>query len=101
VRDRERREVAAIRARHATLTQRERAVMSQVLTGKRNKQIAADLGILECTIKAHRAQVMGKMRARTLADLINLALRAGIGPLPASAAATSPGAAASPSAAHE
>lgn len=95
---RERQEIAAIRARHATLTPRERAVMAGVINGKRNKQIAGDLGILECTIKAHRAQVMGKMRAETLANLVKLAQRAGVGAPPEHSEGAARGSAKSPAA---
>lgn len=79
---RERQERADILGRYAALTPRERAVLTHLLAGQLNKEIAADLGTRECTIKAHRAQVMRKMRTRTLATLIQLAVRAGISPAP-------------------
>ena len=79
---RERHERAVILGRYASLTPRERDVLTHLLTGQMNKQIAADLGTLECTIKAHRAQVMRKMQTRTLATLVRLAVRAGISPTP-------------------
>ena len=75
-----REEVATIRRRAATLTPREREVLAHLLSGKLNKQIAADLGTVEHTIKIHRARVMQKMQARTLAALVRLAERAGIEP---------------------
>jgi len=75
---RERHEREDILGRYARLTARERDVLRHVVSGQLNKQIAADLGTLECTIKAHRGQVMRKMQARTLATLILLAVRAGI-----------------------
>ena len=79
---RAREEIADIRRRFATLTPREREVLAHVLSGKLNKQIAADLGTIEHTIKVHRARVMQKMQARTLAALVRLAQRAGIEPVP-------------------
>jgi FixJ family two-component response regulator len=68
-------EIAAIRARHETLTPREREVMTHVVAGRLNKQIAHDLGTVEKTIKVHRARVMAKMEARTVAELVRLAER--------------------------
>jgi FixJ family two-component response regulator len=75
-------EIADIRSRFATLTPREREVLAHVLAGKLNKQIAAELGTIEHTIKVHRARVMQKMQARTLAALVRLAQRAAIEPVP-------------------
>jgi FixJ family two-component response regulator len=75
----ERRELEDIRLRLGRLTPREREVMALVVTGRLNKQVADDLGIAEKTIKIHRARVMEKMRAHSLADLIHLADKAGIG----------------------
>jgi FixJ family two-component response regulator len=59
--------------RLSTLTHRERQVFEGVVSGRLNKQIAADLGTVEKTIKVHRARVMRKMRARSLAELVRLA----------------------------
>jgi FixJ family two-component response regulator len=74
-------ELAGIRERLATLTPREREVLDHVIAGKLNKQIAADLGTVEKTIKVHRAHLMAKLKLRSLADLVRLADRAGIKPL--------------------
>jgi FixJ family two-component response regulator len=75
--DRERRArqrvATALRARYATLTSRERDVIPLVAKGLRNKAIATELGISDVTVKAHRSQVMLKMNAQTLADLIRMA----------------------------
>jgi len=68
-----------IAARLALLTAREHQVLEMVVAGRSNKQIAADLGTVEKTIKFHRANVMHKMGVRTLADLVKIAERAGIG----------------------
>ncbi len=64
--------------RLAGLTPREREVLSLVVEGKLNKQVAADLGTVEKTIKVHRARVMTKMKVRTLAELVRLADKVGI-----------------------
>jgi FixJ family two-component response regulator len=71
-------EIQKLQQRLATLTPREREVMSLVVTGQLNKQIAATLGIAEKTIKVHRARVMEKMHARSLAELVRMADRAGV-----------------------
>jgi FixJ family two-component response regulator len=63
----------AARARFETLTPRERAVFALVAAGKANKQIAAQLGISERTVKAHRAQVVEKMQVASLAELVHVA----------------------------
>jgi len=60
---------------YASLSRREREVMDLVVTGLLNKQIAGELGISEITVKAHRGQVMRKMYARSLADLVTMAAR--------------------------
>lgn len=62
-----------LRERHASLSPREREVLALVVAGRLNKQIAAELGISEITIKAHRGRVMRKMKARSLADLVKMA----------------------------
>lgn len=62
-----------LRARAETLTPRERAVLTLVAAGKANKQSAAELGISERTVKAHRAQLMRKMQAGSLAELVRVA----------------------------
>jgi FixJ family two-component response regulator len=76
-RDRKRREsewrLADLRSRLGTLTHREREVMAFVTAGFMNKQIADRLDVTEVTIKAHRGQVMRKMGARSLADLVKIA----------------------------
>ena len=71
-------ENAEIGRRLATLTPREREVLEHIVAGKRNKQVAGDLGTVEKTVKVHRARVMEKMQARSLAELVRLAERAGI-----------------------
>jgi len=72
-------EIADVRIRLATLTPREREVLEQVVAGKLNKQIAADLGAAEKTIKVHRGRVMRKMKVQSLAELVHIAERVGIG----------------------
>jgi len=62
-----------IQARARTLTPRERQVFALVVTGMLNKQIAAELGVVEKTVKVHRARVMDKMRAGSVAELVRLA----------------------------
>jgi len=71
-------ETAEIGRRLATLTPREREVLQHIVAGKRNKQVAGELGTVEKTVKVHRARVMEKMQARSLAELVRLAERAGI-----------------------
>jgi FixJ family two-component response regulator len=72
-------EVTEIQQRLATLTPREREVMEHVISGQLNKQTAADLGTVEKTIKVHRARVMEKMKVQSVAELVRLAERAGVG----------------------
>ena len=67
------RTVADLRTLHASLTPRERQVMALLVAGRVNKQIAAEIGISEVTVRLHRGQVMQKMRAGSLADLIRIA----------------------------
>ena len=67
------RSLSNLRSRFDTLTQREREIMALVATGRLNKQIAAELGISEITVKVHRGQVMRKMHASSLPDLARMA----------------------------
>ncbi len=76
---REQAELSEIRARLATLTPREREVLEYVVAGKMNKQIAGELGTVEQTVKIHRAHVMQKMRVQSVAELVRLTERCGIG----------------------
>ena len=69
---------AEVRARIDTLTARERQVFALVVTGMLNKQIAAELGIVEKTVKVHRGRVMEKLRAGSFAELVRLGDRAGV-----------------------
>jgi FixJ family two-component response regulator len=78
-RRRETAETAALAARLATLTPREREVMEHVVAGQLNKQVAADLGTGEQNIKVHRRHVMEKMGVQSLADLVRAAERLGVG----------------------
>jgi FixJ family two-component response regulator len=77
---------AEIRQRVASLTPRERDVLAALAAGKLNKQIAAELGVVEQTVKFHRARIMERMQAKTSAELMHIAGRLGIGV----ATATSP-----------
>ena len=76
---REQAELSEIRARLATLTPREREVLECVVAGKLNKEIAGELGTVEQTVKIHRAHVMQKMRVQSVAELVRLTERCGIG----------------------
>jgi FixJ family two-component response regulator len=71
-------EIHELRDRHASLSRREQEVMALVVSGLLNKQVGFELGISEITVKAHRGQVMRKMKARSLPDLVNMAARLGI-----------------------
>jgi FixJ family two-component response regulator len=71
-------EINALRALAATLSERQREVWLRVVRGQLNKQIAHDLGIVERTVKLHRAQAMDKLRADSLADLVRIAERLGL-----------------------
>jgi FixJ family two-component response regulator len=83
-RDRARREseraLASLRERFETLTPRERQVMTEVLKGRLNKQIAGDIGVSEVTVKFHRGQVMRKMKASSLLDLARMAEKLKLAP---------------------
>ena len=93
-RDRGRRQDASalemLRLRYGQLTAREREVMARVAGGLANKQVATELRVSEVTVKVHRGQVMRKMRARSLPDLVRMADRLGLpieavtGPIPKS-----------------
>jgi FixJ family two-component response regulator len=76
---RARAELDDIQQRVATLTPREREVVAHVVSGQSNKQIAGDLGTLEKIIKVHRARVMVKMKVHSVAELVRLAERVGVG----------------------
>jgi len=71
-------DTAELRQRFAGLTPREREVLEALTAGRLNKQIAGDLGIVEQTVKFHRARVMERMQARTSAELMHIAARLGI-----------------------
>jgi FixJ family two-component response regulator len=75
----ERDEIAALRRRAATLTDRERGVMALVVSGMLNKQVGHRLGVTEKTVKFHRGNVMHKMGADSLAGLVRMAEKVGIG----------------------
>jgi RNA polymerase sigma factor (sigma-70 family) len=78
-RDRARRqqeaEIAVLEERFESLTQREREVITMVVAGNLNKQIAAEIGTTENTVKVHRSRAMDKMQAQSLADLVRMAER--------------------------
>jgi FixJ family two-component response regulator len=68
-------EVRMLRERYASLSQREQEVMTLVVAGRLNKQVGFELGISEITVKAHRGRMMRKMKAGSLADLVNMAAK--------------------------
>jgi FixJ family two-component response regulator len=72
-------DTAELRQRLASLTPREREVLAGLAAGRLNKQIAADLGLVEQTVKFHRARIMERMQAKTVAELMLIAARLGIG----------------------
>jgi FixJ family two-component response regulator len=71
-------EMRLLRERYESLTPRERDVMAFVVSGLLNKQVGGELGISEITVKAHRGQVMRKMKADSLPDLVTMAARLGL-----------------------
>jgi FixJ family two-component response regulator len=71
-------EMQVLRDCYASLTAREREVMALVVSGLLNKQVGGELGITEVTVKAHRGQVMRKMKADSLPDLVTMAARLGL-----------------------
>jgi FixJ family two-component response regulator len=71
--------VRDLRDRYASLSHRERQVMSHVVAGRLNNHVARELGISEITVKAHRGKVMRKMQVDSLAELVNAAARLGVG----------------------
>jgi len=70
-------ELTALRSCYASLSRRERQVMALIVSGLLNKQVGGELGISEITVKAHRGQVMRKMKARSFANLVTMARRLG------------------------
>jgi FixJ family two-component response regulator len=75
-------EMRLLRTSYESLTLREREVMALVVSGLLNKQVGGELGISEITVKAHRGQVMRKMKADSLPDLVTMAARLGLGSTP-------------------
>jgi FixJ family two-component response regulator len=75
-------QIAELQMRFSMLTSREQEVLGHVIAGRLNKQIAAVLGTTEKTVKVHRARVMEKMQAQSLAELVRLSGTAGISPTP-------------------
>jgi RNA polymerase sigma factor (sigma-70 family) len=73
-------DMRVLRSASASLTPREREVMALVVSGLSNKQVGAELGISEITVKAHRGQMMRKMRAGSLPELVTMAARLGLRP---------------------
>jgi FixJ family two-component response regulator len=75
-------DIQILRKCYDSLTSRERDVMALVVSGLLNKQVGGELGISEITVKAHRGQVMRKMKAESLADLVTMAARLGLESVP-------------------
>jgi FixJ family two-component response regulator len=73
-------ELQVLRNAYASLTPREREVMALVVSGLLNKQVGGELGISEITVKAHRGQMMRKMKADSLPELVTMAARLGLQP---------------------
>ena len=71
-------QLADVQARYRALTEREREVFKQVVAGRLNKQIAAELGLSVVTIKVHRGQLMRKMAAKSIVDLVRMADQLGV-----------------------
>lgn len=72
-------DVAVLRARFDALSEREREVLERIAAGKLNKQVAGDLGIVEQTVKFHRARIMQRMRAKSAAELMLIAAKLSLG----------------------
>jgi FixJ family two-component response regulator len=72
-------QIHMLRTGYSSLTTREREVMSLVVSGLLNKQVGGELGISEITVKAHRGNVMRKMKANSFADLVNMAAKLRLG----------------------
>jgi len=75
-------EIHALRDSYALLSRREREVMALVVSGRLNKQVGGELGISEITVKAHRGRMMRKMKADSLANLVNMAASLRLAPAP-------------------